>query len=61
MEPKSQTLFEITKEYLDLRPIDPKPSQLAVRYLCAISGDRDIGSYTREDAKAFVNLLVETC
>lgn len=31
MEPKSQTLSEITKEYLDLRAIDPKPSNLAVR------------------------------
>jgi hypothetical protein len=58
MEPKSRTLIEVTREYLDLRSIDPKPTMLAVRYLCSISGDRKIDSYTREDAKAYLNLLV---
>lgn len=57
MQPRRFTLGEVAAEYLELRGIDPKPTKLAVETLCKQSGDQPIGSYTREDAKAFVNSL----
>lgn len=56
-EPKVKRLSEVASEYLELKQIAPKPIELAVQAVCEVAGDRDISSYTREDSKAFVNLL----
>jgi integrase len=47
----------VADEYLELKAIEPKPTRLAVDVLCSVAGDREIASYTREDAKAFLKLL----
>lgn len=57
MQPKKLTLSEVAEEYLELKAIDPKPTQLAVDVLCGVAGDREISTYTREDAKAFLQRL----
>lgn len=57
MQPKKLTLSEVAEEYLELKAIEPKPTHLAVDVLCGVVGDREISTYTREDAKAFLQLL----
>lgn len=56
-EPKVKRPSEIASEYLELKQITPKPIELAVQVLCEVAGDRDISAYTRDDSKAFANLL----
>ncbi|WP_417667580.1 site-specific integrase [Pseudidiomarina sp.] len=56
-EPKVKRLSEVASEYLELKQIAPKPIELAVQALCEVAGDRDISAYTRDDSKAFANLL----
>ncbi|MBR9652801.1 hypothetical protein [Thalassovita aquimarina] len=57
MQPRKLLLSEVADEYLDLKAIEPKPTRLAVDALCSVAGDREISTYTREDAKAFLKLL----
>jgi integrase len=44
-------------EYLSLRTIDAAPPKLALETFISLAGDRDVVSYTRDDAKLFVDVL----
>jgi hypothetical protein len=44
----------MAEEYLSLRQIDQTPPRVALQYLYLTSWDRDVGEYSREDAKLFV-------
>jgi len=56
-KPKSVLLSEMAEEYLALREIDQVPPRTAVATFISLAGDRDVGTYTREDAKLFVHHL----
>ncbi len=56
-KPRSFTLSEIAREYLTLRDINQKPPIVALSGFISLAGDRDVGEYTREDAKLFVRYL----
>ena len=56
-KPRSFVLSEIAREYLTLRDIDQKPPTVALSGFISLAGDRDVGEYTREDAKLFVRHL----
>ena len=56
-KPRSFVLSEIVREYLTLRDIDQKPPSIALSGFISLAGDRDVGEYTREDAKLFVRYL----
>ena len=53
-KPKSVLLSEMAEEYLALREIDQAPPRSALSTFISLAGDRDVGNYTREDAKLFV-------
>ena len=54
---KSVLLSEMAEEYLALREIDQVPPRSALSTFISLAGDRDVGTYTREDAKLFVHHL----
>ena len=56
-KPKSVLVSEMAEEYLTLREIDQVPSRTALATFISLAGDRDVGTYTREDAKLFVHHL----
>ena len=56
-KPKSVLLSEMAEEYLALREIDQGPPRSALSTFISLAGDRDIGTYSREDAKLFVHHL----
>ena len=56
-KPKSVLLSEMAEEYLALREIDQAPPRSALSTFISLAGDRDVGNYTREDAKLFVHHL----
>ena len=56
-KPKSVLLSEMAEEYLALREIDQVPPLTALATFISLAGDRDVGTYTREDAKLFVHHL----
>ena len=56
-KPKSYLLSEMADEYLSLRKIDVAPPKLAVGTFIRLAGDRDVVSYTRDDAKLFVDVF----
>ena len=56
-KPKSVLLSEMAEEYLALREIDRAPPRSALSTFISLTGDRDVGTYTREDAKLFVRHL----
>ena len=56
-KPKSVLLSEMAEEYLALREIDQAPPRSALSTFISLAGDRDVGTYTREDAKLFVHHL----
>src|SRR5210317_694601 len=56
-KPKSVLLSEMAEEYLALREIDRTPPRSALSTFISLTGDRDVGTYTREDAKLFVHYL----
>ena len=56
-KPKSVLLSETAEEYLALREIDQVPPRTALATFISLAGDRDVGTYTREDAKLFVHHL----
>ena len=45
-------------EYLSLRKIDVAPPKLALETFIRLAGDRDVVSYTRDDAKMLVGVLL---
>ena len=57
-KPKSYLLSEMADEYLSLRKIDTAPPKLALDTFISLAGDRDVVSYTRDDAKLFVDVLL---
>ena len=57
-KPKSYLLSEMAEEYLSLRKIDNAPPKLALETFISLAGDRDVVSYTRDDAKLFVDALL---
>ena len=57
-KPKSYLLSEMADEYLSLRKIDTAPPKLALDSFISLAGDRDVKSYTRDDAKLFVDVLL---
>ncbi len=56
-KPRSVLLSEMAEEYLALREIDQVPPRSALSTFISLAGDRDVGTYTREDAKLFVHHL----
>jgi len=56
-QPKSVLLSEMAEEYLALREIDQVPPRSALATFISLAGNRDVGTYTREDAKLFVHHL----
>ena len=56
-KPKSVLLSEMAEEYLALREIDQVPPRSALATFISLAGNRDVGTYTREDAKLFVHHL----
>ena len=48
----------MAEEYLSLRKIDNAPPKLALETFISLAGDRDVVSYTRDDAKLFVDALL---
>ena len=57
MKPKITLLSDMLKEYLAIRDISERPVRLAVEALEAVSGDREISDYTREDVRAFLGYM----
>ncbi|MDG1085279.1 MAG: integrase [Planktotalea sp.] len=47
-------LSEVFDEFLDLKEINPKPSEQSVRRLIEVAGDLPVDQYTRSHAKAFL-------
>jgi len=56
-KPKSVLLSKMAEEYLALREIDQVPPRSALSTFISLAGDRDVGTYSREDAKLFVHHL----
>jgi integrase len=56
-KPKSVLLSEMAEEYLALREIDQVPPRSTLATFISLAGDRDVKTYTREDAKLFVHHL----
>ena len=57
MKPKITLLSDMLKEYLAIRDISERPVRLAVDALEAVSGDREISDYSREDVRAFLGYM----
>ena len=56
-KPRSTLLSEIAEEYLALREIAQTPPRTVLATFISLAGDRDVETYTREDAKLFVHHL----
>ena len=56
-KPKSVLLSEMAEEYLALKEIDQVPPRSALSTFISLAGDRDVSTYSREDAKLFVRHL----
>jgi integrase len=56
-QPRRVALSEIAAEYLALKQIDQAPPRVALSTFISLAGDRDVGEYTRQDAKLFVHHL----
>ena len=56
-KPRASLLSEMAEEYLSLRQIDQIPPRVALNIFISLAGDRDVGEYSREDAKLFVRTL----
>ena len=55
--PKKNLLSEVVDEYLMTRDIDPSACTVATRTLIKLVGDRDVASYSRDDAKLLMQTL----
>ena len=58
--PKTIVMSEITEEYVAIRGIHANPIKVALGSLFEVAGDRDVRSYTREDARALLVHLKST-
>ena len=58
--PKTVVMSEITEEYVAIRGIHANPIKVALGSLFEVAGDRDVRSYTREDARALLVHLKST-
>ena len=58
--PKIIVMSEITEEYVAIRGIHANPIKVALGALFEVAGDRDVKSYTREDARALLVHLKST-
>ena len=58
--PKTVVMSEITEEYVAIRGIHANPIKVALGALFEVAGDRDVKSYTREDARALLVHLKST-
>ena len=47
-------LSTVASEYLDLKEINPKPTEQSVKRLIEVAGDRHVAEYDRSHAKAFI-------
>ena len=47
-------LSEVFQEFLDLKEINPKPSEQSIKRLIRVVGDLPVDQYTRSHAKAFL-------
>ena len=56
-KPKSYLLSEMADEYLSLRKIELTPPRVALKTFISLAGDRDVVTYTRDDAKMLVSQL----
>lgn len=56
-KPRSTLLSEMAEEYLTLKEIAQTPPRTALATFISLAGDRDVETYTREDAKLFVHHL----
>ena len=56
-KPRASLLSEMAEEYLSLRHIDQTPPRVALNIFISLAGDRDVGDYSREDAKLLVRHL----
>ena len=55
--PRVVVMSTIAEEYVSIRDIDPNPIRVALSSLFEVAGDRDVRSYTRDDARAFLVYL----
>ena len=53
-KPRTLILSEVADEYITLKNILSKPTEIAVRTLIELVGNKDVAQYYREDAKAFI-------
>jgi len=58
-KPRSVLLSDMAEEYLSLRSIRQTPPRVALQTFLSLAGDRDVSSYTRDDAKLFVRHLTQ--
>lgn len=58
--PRTVVMSIIAEEYIAIRDIDPNPIRVALFSLFEVAGDRDVRSYTREDARALLVYLKST-
>ena len=56
-QPKSYTLLEVLDDYIEIKDINKKVSQIAASTLVSLVGNKRIEDYTREDAKLLVSYL----
>ena len=56
-QPKCLILSKVATEYVDLKNIQTKPLEIAIRTLINLVGDKDVKDYNRGDAKVFVRHL----
>ena len=56
---KTASLSAVVSEYLEVKVIQHNPTKSSVEALISMSGDMDVGQYTRQDARNFVSKLIE--
>ena len=54
---KASLLSDMAEEYLSYRQINQIPPRVALNIFFSLAGNRDVGEYSREDAKLFVRYL----
>jgi integrase len=57
IRPAQKTFSAIAGEYISIKGVESKASKVAVRALLTVAGDREIESYKRDDARAFLAYL----
>lgn len=57
IRPAQTTFSAISDEYISIKGVESRASMVAVRALLTVAGDREIESYKRDDARAFLAYL----